>query len=108
MLSIVLVAWELPEDSQFHSVTPDLLEAVKYASLWVTKDAQRIRERKIFWVLMERNIWMGINRKPWLSPIIYNSLQSFSEFKVYFYHVFIRALKDPTKTVKERSHFHPS
>jgi len=39
LLSIVLVAWELPEDIQFPSVVPDLLEATNYASLWVTKDA---------------------------------------------------------------------
>jgi len=47
---------------------------------------------------MEMNIRMGINRKPRLSPIVYNSLQSFVEFKANFCHVFIRAWKDPTKT----------
>lgn len=40
LLSVVLVAWELPEDSQFPSVARDLPEAVKYASLWATKDVQ--------------------------------------------------------------------
>jgi len=40
LLLIVLVAWEVPKDSQFPSLTPDLLEAVKYTSLWATKDAQ--------------------------------------------------------------------
>jgi len=39
LLSIVMIAWELPEDNQFPSVAPDLLEVAKYASLWVTKDA---------------------------------------------------------------------
>jgi len=39
LLSIVLVAWELLEDSQFPSIALDLPEAAKYASLWVTKDA---------------------------------------------------------------------
>lgn len=38
LLSIVLVAWELPEDSQFPSVMLNLPEAVKYDSLWETKD----------------------------------------------------------------------
>ena len=38
LLSIMLVVWELPEDSQFPSVALDLLEVEKYASLWVTKD----------------------------------------------------------------------
>ena len=41
---------------------------------------------------------MGINRKPRLSPTIYTSLQSFTEFKADFHHVFIMARKDPTKT----------
>ena len=77
---------------------PELPEAVKYTSLWVTKDTQGIRESNIFWVLMEMNIQMAINHKPWLSPTIYASLQSFAEFKADFHHVFIRVLKDPTKT----------
>jgi len=38
LLLIVLVAWELPEDSQFPSVALNLLEVVKYTFLWVTKD----------------------------------------------------------------------
>jgi len=63
LLSIVLVAWELPENSQFPSITPNLPEITKYASLWVTKDAQRARDNKIFWILMEMNIYMAINRK---------------------------------------------
>ena len=40
---------------------------------------------------MEMNIRMGINHKPWISPTVYNSLQSFMEFKADFNHVFIRA-----------------
>ena len=40
---------------------------------------------------MEMNIKMGINHKSWLSPTIYNNLQSFVEFKVDFYHVYIWA-----------------
>ena len=39
LLSIVLVALELPEDNHFPSIAPNLLEAAMYASLWVTKDA---------------------------------------------------------------------
>ena len=74
LLSIVLVAWELHEDKEFPSVALDLPMAVKYVAMWVTKDAQQIKESKIFWVLMEMNIQMGINRKPRLSPIVYASL----------------------------------
>lgn len=46
---------------------------------------------------MEMNIRMGINRKPRLLPTVYNSLQSFVEFKADFHHVFIKARKDPMK-----------
>lgn len=98
LLSIVLVAWELPEDSQFPLIALDLLEAAKYASLWETKYAQCIRESKIFSVLMEMNIRMGINHKPQLLPTVYKSLHSFAELKADFHHDFIRAQKDPMNT----------
>ena len=55
-MSIILVAWELPENSYFPSVVLNLLEAAKYALLWATKDVERIKESKIFWILMEMNI----------------------------------------------------
>jgi len=38
MLLIVMVAWEVPEDSEFYSIVQNLLEAVKYNSFWATKD----------------------------------------------------------------------
>jgi len=44
---------------------------------------------------MEMNIKMGINHKPLLSPTVYNSLQSFAEFKKDFHHIYLRACKDP-------------
>jgi len=50
---------------------------------------------------MEMNIRMGINRKPRLSPTIYNSLQSFIEFKVDFHHVYIKVHKDPVKKLND-------
>ena len=87
----MLVAWELPEDSQFPSVVPDLPEAVKYALLWVTKDAQCIKDSKIFWILMEMNIRMAINRKPQLLPIVFPNLEGYIEFKVDFQDVSIMA-----------------
>jgi len=45
LFSIVLGAWELPEDSKFPSVMPDLPKATKYTSLWVTKDPQRVKDK---------------------------------------------------------------
>ena len=68
LLSIVLVAWELPEGSQFPPVTPNLPEARKFASLWAMKDRQRIKDNKIFWILMEMSIHMSVNCKLQLMP----------------------------------------
>jgi len=60
----MLVAWEMPEDSQFPSIALDLPEVEKYTSLWVSKDVQCIKDNKIFWILMEMNIRMAINHTP--------------------------------------------
>ena len=46
---------------------------------------------------MEMNIRMWINHKPRLSPTLYNSLQSFAEFKADMHKIYIRARKDLTK-----------
>lgn len=40
---------------------------------------------------------MWINRRPWLSPTVYNILQSFTKFKVDMHNIYIRARKDPMK-----------
>lgn len=48
MLSIVLVAGELSEDSQFPTIDRVPPEATKYASLWNTKDVNQIHDSKIF------------------------------------------------------------
>lgn len=101
LLSIVLVVGESLEDNQFPTIARDLPEATKYASLWATKDANQIRDSKIFWVFMEKNIRMGINLKSQLSPTIYNNLQSFAEFKADFHNIFLRARKDLAKKWNE-------
>lgn len=44
---------------------------------------------------MEMNICMVINRKPWLSPTVFANLQGYAKFKADFYHVAIKAWKDP-------------
>ena len=61
LLSIVLVAWELLEDKQFHLIETDLREVAMFAYLWATKDTLRVRETKVFWVLMEASIRVAIN-----------------------------------------------
>lgn len=89
------LCWELPEDSQFPSVALDLPEAMKYASLWVTKDAQHIKHSKIFYILMEMNMRMDINRNPLLSPTVFSKLHEYVEFKENFQRISIRESKDP-------------
>ena len=42
LLSILLVARELPEDNQFPNIEHDFPEAMRYSSLWDTKDVKRI------------------------------------------------------------------
>jgi len=66
----------------------------KFASLWATKDADRVKKRKVFWVLMEVSIHAAINRKPRLSPTIFEQLSGHVEFKADFHHVYIWARKD--------------
>lgn len=83
-------------DIQFPSVMPDLPEVVKYASLWDTKDTQRVRDSKVFWILMQINIRMAINHKLRLSPTMYANLKGYAEFKAGFHRVSIRVRKDPT------------
>lgn len=93
----MLVAWELPEDSQFPLVAQDLLEVVMFASLWAMKDPQRVKGNKVFWILMEMNIHMAINPKPWLLPTSFDQLAEYVEFKVEFHHGSMHAQKDPKK-----------
>ena len=72
------------------------MEVVKYASLWATRDANRIHDSKMLLVFMEMNIRMGINCKPQLSPTVYNSLQGFAEFKADFHNIYLKTRKHPT------------
>lgn len=97
LMSIVLIEWELLEDIQFPSIVPDLKKAMKYASMWVTKDMKCIKDSKIFWILLEMNIFVAINHKPWFSTV-FSNLHIYAEFKEDFHHVSIRAQKDPAQT----------
>jgi len=56
LLSILLIVRELLEDNQFANLDGELPEAVKYASLWPTKDSKCICDTKIFQLLMDMNI----------------------------------------------------
>lgn len=70
LLSVMLVARELPQDNQFPNNDRGLPEAMKYASLWDMKDEKWIHDTKFFWVLMEVSIQMWINRRLHLSPMV--------------------------------------
>jgi len=72
----------------------DFLEAVKFASLWATKDIERVCKSKVYWVFMEMSINMAINHKPRLSPTILEQLSRYAEFKADFHCISIQARKD--------------
>ena len=95
LLSILLVAGEFLQDSQFPPLNQDFPEAAQYVSLWVTRDAMQIHEAKIFWILMEVSVQMWINKWPCLSPMVYNSMWSFADFKADMHNVYIMVWKDP-------------
>lgn len=98
LLTILLVIGELPKGSQFPNIEKNLPEAMKYNSLWDTKDAMMIREIKVLLIFMEASIRTWIARRPWLSLTIYNCLQSVDEFKADMNNLYIRVWKDPNKT----------
>ena len=54
----------------------------------------QICETKIFWVHMEASVWMWINKILCISPTVYESLQSFVDFKVDMHNVYIKVRKD--------------
>ena len=97
LLTILLVAGELPEGSQFPDIEKDVPKVVWYNLLQATKDAARIREIKVFWIFMEASIWTRISRKPRLSLTVYNWLQSMAEFKADMHNLYIQVRKDPTR-----------
>lgn len=61
LLLISLVAWRLLEDSQLTPKDVDLPEAMMFASLWRTKDLERVMETKLFWVLIEMDLYTVIS-----------------------------------------------
>lgn len=46
---------------------------------------------------MEVSIWMWINKRLIVSPMMYNILNSFAEFKADMHNIYIRARKDVVK-----------
>jgi len=95
LLSILLVATKLPKGSQFPKIKKNLPEAMRNNLLWETKDFMQVCVIKVFWIFMESSIETWIDFRPWLSQIVYNTLQSVAEFKVNMHNVYIQAWKDP-------------
>lgn len=52
----------------------DLLEAMKFASLWAMKDLERISESKFLWILIEMDLHTVISQWPRLSPTLFEQL----------------------------------
>lgn len=94
LLSILLVTCRFPEDSQFLPLEEDLPEAAKFASLWSTKDLERIKESKILLILMEMDLQIVISQRLRFSPTLFEQLRVFAEFKADFHNVSIRVRKD--------------
>jgi len=93
----MLIATDLPKDSQFPVLEPEWPEAARYASLSATRDTGRIQNIKIFWIMMHANVRQWINALPWLYDRIYESMKHIAEFKEDMHRIYIRARKDPTQ-----------
>jgi len=61
----------------------------------VIKDPERIKESKIFWILVEMDLHIVISQWPRLSPTLFEQLRAFTEFKAEFHNVYIWARRDP-------------
>lgn len=95
LLSILLVAGELPQGSHFPSIEDSLSEAVQYTFPWATKDAVRVSDIKIFLGLHGGDYPDTDLSQPQMSPTIYNNLQGMAEFKADMHNLYIQARKDP-------------
>lgn len=98
LLTIIEVARELPQGRKFLNIEGSLPKAVRYNLLQAMKDTTSICEIKVFWIFMEASIRTWITRRSRLSPIVYKSLQSVTEFKADMHNLYIRAWKDPKQT----------
>jgi len=89
LLLISVIAWRLPEDSQFPPQDAYLPEATKFTSLCVTKDPERVMETKIFWVLVEIDLCTVISQRPRLSPNLFEKLEAYAKFNANFHNISI-------------------
>lgn len=101
LLSILLIVGDLLVEIQFLTTEGDLPEAARYTSLWAIKYTNRIHEIKVFWVFVEASIRTWINRRPCLSPIVYNILKSMAEFKADMHNLYIWVHKNLAPNVGE-------
>jgi len=92
-----LIAWKEPEYSYFPSIEVDVCQAVRYASLWCTKDPTCAVENKILFLVMVMDLDMVVNQYPRLSSILYKQYCHIAEFKEEFHGAYVKVMKDPTK-----------
>lgn len=59
------------------------------------KDAAKIQDVNIFWILMDVNIWQWINQQPHLSIEVYDHVKNVANFKADMHDVYVWACKDP-------------
>lgn len=62
-----------------------------FTSLWASKDPERIKESKIFWILVEMDLRIVISQWPRLSPTLFVYFRAFMEFKADLHNVAIQA-----------------
>lgn len=68
-------------------------EAVKFASLWASKDLAQIMEDKIFLVLFDMDLHTVVNQRLWLSPALFQEFGDIANFKANFHIVSLHMKK---------------
>ena len=70
-----------------------MCEGVRYKNLWDSKDAQRLENNQVFWVLFQSSLAATINFRPWLYPAVYDRYKGIASFHVTMHNVEIFARK---------------
>ena len=69
LILIALISCKEPEDSHFFTVEVDVCEAVKYPSLWFTKDPSWTIEKNMLFVVIVMDLHMLVNQYPRLLSV---------------------------------------
>jgi len=88
------IAYRTPNESYFPNFDLDLCEAIRYASLWLSKDPSLMVKNTLFWVMFEMDLCSVVNQKPWLSLVSLNQYHGIANFKEDFHNIYLQAKKD--------------